>query len=122
MPKTASGDVRPRRYQLFLPLKVWVRSWGSGKQAKSAKPELEEETITENISSVGCYFLLSDAPEIGTRVDMEIQMAAKPGGKPGSKMICRGRVVRIEKERENRKTGVGCAIDRYRIVPPSKKS
>ena len=122
MPKAASGDLRPRRYQLFLPLKVWVRSWGRRKQAKSAKAELEEETITKNISSVGCYFLLSDEPEIGSRVDMEIQMAAKSGETPGSKMICRGRVVRIEKEKGNRKTGVGCAIDRYQILPISKKS
>ncbi|MBI2819898.1 MAG: PilZ domain-containing protein [Acidobacteria bacterium] len=121
MPKAASGDLRPRRYQLFLPLKVWVRSWGRGEQAKSAKPQLEEETITENISSAGCYFLLEEEPEIGSRVEMEIKMEPKPGGKPGSKVICRGRIVRTEKEMKGGKTGVGCAFERYRIIPPSKK-
>jgi hypothetical protein len=65
------------------------------------------------------YFLLSEKPEVGARVDMEIKMAAHPAGKPGSKMICRGRVVRIHEE--SGKTGVGCAFERYRILPPSKK-
>ncbi|MBI4480988.1 MAG: PilZ domain-containing protein [Acidobacteria bacterium] len=113
------GALRPRRYQLFLPLRVWIRTWGKRKPSHGVEPEVAEETITENISSAGCFFLLSKKPEVGSRVDMEIEMAEKPGGKPGSKMVCRGRVVRIEKEKGKRKTGVGCAIDRYRIVPPS---
>ena len=116
------GALRPRRYQLFLPLRVWIRTWGKDKSSHGVEPEVEEETITENISSAGCFFLLSNKPEIGSRVDMEIEMTPKPGDKPGSKMICRGRVVRIEKEKGKRKTGVGCAIDRYRIVPPAEKS
>jgi len=89
---------------------------------QSIKPPVEEETITENISSAGCYFILSEEPKVGSRVDMEVQMAPKPGGKPNSKMFCRGRVVRIQKEKGNGKTGVGCAIDRYRIVPTAKIS
>ena len=122
MPKGVPSELRPRRYRLFLPLKVWVRGWGKGRPSQTLKPEVEEETITENISSAGCYFLLSEEPKVGSRVDMEVQMAPKPGGKPNSKMLCRGRVVRIQKEKKNGKTGVGCAIDRYRIVSPSEKS
>ena len=122
MPKGASSELRPRRYQLFLPLKVWIRDWGKEKRSQEKHPEVEEETITENISSVGCYFLLSEEPAVGSRVDMEVQMAPKHGGKPNSKMFCRGRVVRIQKEKGKRKTGVGCAIDRYQIVRPPKKS
>ena len=122
MPKGSPSELRPRRYELFLPLKVWIRDWGRGRKSQSTPPEVEEETITENISSAGCYFLLSEEPKVGSRVDMEVQMAPKPGGKPNSKMLCRGRVVRIHKEKRNGKTGVGCAIDRYRIVPPSKQS
>ena len=122
MPKGTPSELRPRRYQLFLPLKVWIRSWGKGKQSSNTPPEVEEETITENISSAGCFFLLSEEPEVGSKVDMEIQMAPQPGGKPNSKVLCRGRVVRIQKEKGNGKTGVGCAIQRYRIVPPSRKS
>jgi len=122
MSKGSPSELRPRRYELFLPLKVWIRDWGRGRKSQSTPAEVEEETITENISSAGCYFLLSEEPKVGSRVDMEVQMAPKPGGKPNSKMLCRGRVVRIHKEKRNGKTGVGCAIDRYRIVPPSKQS
>jgi hypothetical protein len=122
MPKGAPSELRPRRYQLFLPLKVWIRSWGKGKQSQNPEADVEEETVTENISSAGCYFLLSEEPKVGSRVDMEVQMAPKPGGKPNSRMICRGRVVRVQKGKGSSKTGVGCAIDRYRILPSARKS
>jgi PilZ domain-containing protein len=122
MAKTLSGDLRPRRYRLLLPLRVWIRSWARGKPAKDAKLEVEGSTITENISSSGCYFLLDDAPEVGSRIEMEIKMAPKAGAPPGSTVECRGRVVRVEKEQHGGKTGVGCTFDRYRILPSSKKS
>ena len=122
MSKTPSSELRPRRYQLLLPLRVWIRNWGRGKPAQDAKPELEESTITENISSSGCYFLLDEEPEIGSRVEMEIKMAPKKGAKPGSLVQCRGRVVRVDKEQAGGKHGVGCAFDRYRIVPTGEKS
>lgn len=119
MSKREPSGQRPRRYQLLLPLKVWIRSWGRGRPPQDRAPVVAEETITENISSAGCYFLLSEKPEVGARVDMEINMAAQHGGKPGSRMICRGRVVRIHEE--SGKTGVGCAFERYRILPPARK-
>lgn len=122
MPKAGASGLRPRRYRLFLPLKVWIRGWGQGKRSRMIEPELEEETITENISSAGCFFLLSEEPPVGSRVDMEIQMDSKRGAMSNGKVLCRGRVVRIQKEKGNGKTGVGCAIDRYRIVPSSKKT
>jgi hypothetical protein len=50
-------------------------------------------------------------------VDLEVEMTAKPGGKANSRMFCRGRVVRIDQKRATGKTGVGCVIDRYQIVP-----
>lgn len=113
---------RPRRYPLLLPLRVWIRSWGKAKEPQNAKLDREAETVTENISSAGCYFLLDEEPKIGRRVDMEIKLAPTPGASPGSTVLCRGRVVRVEKEKERGKTGVGCAIESYRIVPPSKSS
>jgi hypothetical protein len=118
----ALNKFRPRRYPLLLPLRVWVKSWGKAKQPQNAQPDRQEETITENISSAGCYFLLDAEPELGSTVDMEIKMAPAPGASPGSTVRCRGRVVRVEKVQITGKTGVGCAIDTYRIVPPSKKS
>jgi hypothetical protein len=76
-----------------------------------------EHTTTENISSSGCYFLLSQEPRVGTEVDLEVEMTAKPGGEVTSKMLCRGRVVRVDQQKATGKIGVGCVIDRYQIVP-----
>jgi PilZ domain-containing protein len=122
----AVSALRRRRYQLLLPLRVWVRGWGKDKAASEIQPQVEEETITENISSAGCYFLLSDEPAIGSRVEMEIrmspEMAGKSAGKPAPKVICKGRVVRTQKHDVNGKVGVGCAIDRYRLIPASRRS
>ena len=116
--KSAPGDARPRRYQLLLPLRVWVRGWGRGKKAAvEAIQEVQEETITENISSAGCYFLMDQKPEIGSRVEMEIKMTPDPAKKSTSKVVCRGRVVRTESPKGTGKTGVGCAFERYRILP-----
>ena len=120
MLKAALSALRPRRYSLALPLRVWIRSWGKGKTSSTEEPVVEEETSTENISSAGCYFLLSDRPAIGSRVEMEIKMAAEPGREANSKVLCRGRVVRIEKGRVSGKTGVGCAFERYQIISSAK--
>jgi hypothetical protein len=111
--------LRPRRYPLLLPLRVWVRSW-SRKRAPAQEP-IEEETITTNISSAGCYFLMSEEPPVGSAVEMEIAMQPEPGKKAQSKMVARGKVVRVEKEPVTGKTGVGCEFDRYKLVPAKKQ-
>src|SRR5690348_5910477 len=118
MLRKALNALRPRRYPLLLPLRVWVKGWAREQQS-ALEPALEEETITENISSAGCYFLISDGPEAGTRLEMEIKMAPEAGAEPASKVMCRGRVVRVDKDQASGKTGVGCAFERYRIMPTS---
>jgi len=122
MVAAAISAFRPRRYQLLLPLRVWIRGWGRGKEAIEEKPPVEEETTTENISSAGCYFEISGEPAVGSRVELEITMPPEVVGRAGSKVICRGRVVRIDKGRGGGKFGVGCAFDRYRLVPASQRS
>jgi hypothetical protein len=103
---------------LFLPLKVRIGTWGKGRRTKEASPEVEEETTTENISSAGCYFLLSEEPKVGSRVDLEVEMAPTSDGRQNGRMLCQGRVVRVHQDEKGGKTGVACAIDRYQIVPP----
>jgi hypothetical protein len=112
--------LRPRRYPLLLPLRVWIKSWGK-KRVQPAEP-VEEETITTNISSAGCYFLLSEEPPVGSSVEMEIKMGSEPGQEPRSKMVASGKVVRIEKEPVSGKTGVACEFDRYKLIPTSRKA
>jgi hypothetical protein len=121
MTRGAPSELRPRRYQLLLPLRVWIRGWGKRKSSTGAQPVVEAETTTENISSAGCYFLLNEKPEVGSRVEMEIKMTPERGKKSSSKVVCRGRVVRTERAKGNGKTGVGCAFERYRIVPTEKR-
>ena len=112
--------LRPRRYPLLLPLRVWIRNFA--KKRGPAPEPVEEETITTNISSAGCYFLLSEEPPVGSAVEMEIAMQPEPGKKPHSKMLARGKVVRVEKEPVTGKTGVACEFDRYKLIPTSKRS
>ena len=69
---------------------------------------MEEETITENISSSGCYFLMDKKPEVGSTVEMEIKMSPDLKAKSNSKVVCRGRVVRTQ-------AGQGNQQDRRRL-------
>ena len=122
MLKAALNSLRPQRYHLLLPLRVWIRSWGHTGSSAAQPPVIEEETVTANIRSAGCYFLISEEPVVGSKVEMEITMAPNSKELPGAKVICRGRVVRIEKGQDRGKTGVGCAIERYRLVPAAGRS
>ena len=118
--KPAPGDGRPRRDQLLLPLRVLIRGWGRGKKAAPAAQQMEEESITENISSSGCYFLMEKKPQVGSTVEMEIKMSPDQKKQSNSKVVCRGRVVRTQPAKGTTKTGVGCAFERYRIIPAEK--
>ena len=122
MVAAAVSALRPRRYELLLPLRVWIRGWGRGKAVVEERPPVEEETITENISSAGCYFEICGEPTVGSKVELEITMPPELVGRAGSKVICRGRVVRVDRGREGGKIGVGCAFDRYRLVPAKQAS
>ena len=84
--RSTPSELRPRRYQLLLPLRVWIRGWGKGKASAEAQPVVEAETITENISSAGCYFLLNEKPAVGSRIEMEIKMTPERGKKSKSKV------------------------------------
>jgi hypothetical protein len=76
-----------------------------------------ESTITENISSTGCYFAVQqDPPPVGTAIEMEIAIPAAKDGK----VRCSGRVVRMQKVAGEEKTGVACTIDQYQIVGSSQ--
>ncbi|HEY7680399.1 MAG TPA: PilZ domain-containing protein [Terriglobia bacterium] len=106
---------RKQRYQLPFPLRVWIRKV-SRELASSGRRLLSvEETVTENISSTGCYFSLSDAPEIGSKVEMEIAMQSARDLPATGRVLCRGKVVRVETD--GGKAGVACTIDHYRLVP-----
>src|SRR5262245_35070210 len=80
---------RGRRYPLILPLRVLIRRI----QGRfSRQPHKPSETITENISSSGCYFLLDREPGLRDRVEMEILIRPRSDTAPAGLAVCRGRV------------------------------
>jgi hypothetical protein len=104
---------RGRRYPLILPLRVLVRKIQGRFSEHSRRPS---ETITENISSTGCYFLLDREIGIRDRVEMEILIPPMDENSPAGLAVCRGRVVRVEPKPESGKVGVACTIDHYRLT------
>jgi hypothetical protein len=91
-------------------MQVWFRNLM--RSTASSEAEQIESTITDNISSTGCYFVVQQAPPVGTEVEMEITIPAVKDGR----VRCRGKIVRLETTLEEGKTGVACTIDQYRIV------
>lgn len=120
-------ELRRRRYRLPLPLRVWFKK---RREALSKRADVEvEDTVTENISSTGCYFLLADAPPVGSKAEMEITIDPGLTGSRSSKVICSGKIVRVDppdtikgakKEASvkggKKKVGVACTIDHYRFL------
>jgi hypothetical protein len=116
----SDAPIRATRYPLLLPLRVWIRGIMRGFSSRQRPSVAAEETITENISSTGCYFLLNEEPRVGTKVEMEIVIPATADRRETGKILCRGKVVRIERERSQGKTGVACTIDHYRLISGSR--
>jgi hypothetical protein len=112
---------RAQRYTLLLPLRVLARRFVRKVTSTKRKAVLVEQTVTENISSSGCFFRLTGEPEIGSKIRMEIDIGSEKQQNRG-RALCRGKVVRVE-PREGGKVGVACTIDHYRMQnssPPAQ--
>jgi len=103
-----------RRFPVPLPAKIFVRRFLKSTK-KRRRAVLIEDTVTENVSSTGCYLFLSIEPEVGSKVRMEIEMLNR-GAAQAATVLCRGRVVRVERDAQQDRFGVACSIDHYRIV------
>ena len=71
----------------------------------------------EKANPVGCYFLLANEPSVGSPVEMEIHIPAELIGQPMGTLICQGKVVEVEKNGGEGRTGVTCTIEHYQLVP-----
>jgi|SRR5581483_7512541 len=121
------SEMRRRRYRLPLPLRVWFRKKRDSFAAKRSQVEVED-TVTENISSTGCYFLLGEAPPVGSKAEMEITIAPGITGLHSSRVLCSGKIVRVEEPKQEaaapggkKKVGVACTIDHYRFLTEAEK-
>ena len=105
------------RYHLGLPLKVRLRQMLGLPARKPKKAVVVEDTATENISSHGCYFCLTQRPLLGAEVEMEIILPAQRSGMPETRVRCRGRVIRVEPESAGGRVGVASSIDHFQLLP-----
>lgn len=104
---------RDRRFNVSFPLWVRIRQRRRGKTLSEGKSELDEETITSNISTSGCFFYLSRKPPVGSPAILEINVPARPYGLHTGKILCHGKVVRVSDQKVGGKVGVACTIDSY---------
>ncbi|MBI3896537.1 MAG: PilZ domain-containing protein [Acidobacteria bacterium] len=100
-----------KRFYLNLPIRVWFRGQRESQQTEAI---IVEDTVTTSISSGGCFFFLRQKPMVGTEVKMEITVTL-PGVEKKSKIRCRGKIIRIEKEPNGERIGVASTIEHYQI-------
>lgn len=79
------------RLHMHLPVRVTM---SQAHQDGISDPEVY--TVTENISSGGCYFFLAQEPPVGTRLELEITIPGEVPDIPFAKICCRGKVVRVD--------------------------
>ena len=117
----AEGEQRQKRFRIALPLRIRIRQrLGMERRAKEENVVVEE-TITENISTTGCYFLLSKKPPVGSSAEMEIAVPGHYLGVRSGRVHCRGKIVRVEDRHGGKRAGVACTIDSYSLHPPAPK-
>ena len=85
---------------------------------KSSAPE--ENAIAVNLSTRGVFFATSSPLEVGTPVEVLLQMPAHISGELPTEWHCSGQVVRVEPlSSAPGKVGIGVRFDRYEIKGPS---
>lgn len=110
------------RVSLCLPLRVNLRNHPVkvGPSIWQMNHETEH-TVTENVSSGGCYFSLSQEPPLGARLEMEITIPGDIPDIPFARIYCQGKVVRVdqitaEQDPGQARFGVAATIERLQDV------
>ena len=109
-----------KRFFLSFPLQVRMES-SVPKISLQGDSAYVENTVTENISSSGCYFHLSREVPVGTNLELEITI---PGtrGEAEDKVCCRGKVVRVDRPASNGRVGVATTIESYHFGKTSREA
>ncbi|HEY7679850.1 MAG TPA: PilZ domain-containing protein [Terriglobia bacterium] len=95
-----------RRYDLSIEVQVRKRKRG-------ATPV---RTRTKDISARGIYFDFLEQMEVGSDVDLELNLPPELCAGKNVRIRCHGRVVRLEKPKADGSVGVGASIEDYRFV------
>jgi PilZ domain len=94
---------RTKRFPLRLPMTVrWTTQSGIS----------EAESESQDVSSGGIYFFLSEHIEAGSPVEIVMTLPAEDALESRTHLRCRGRVQRTEVTESNR-IGVAAQIERY---------
>lgn len=107
-----------RRFHVALPIRLYLPCNGESSRVQDSDRDRKpaEQPVTRNISSTGCYFLLSHELPLGLLIELEIILPALEPIPRGSKIRCRAKVVRVDYASEPGRIGIACAIDEYRIA------
>jgi hypothetical protein len=107
-----------KRYNVALPIHMHLPCNGESSDEPDSGHDRgpAERAVTCNISSAGCYFLLSHELPLGSLIDLEIILPALQPIPRGSKVRCRAKVVRVDYASEPGWIGIACSIEEYRIA------
>jgi hypothetical protein len=101
-----------KRFPLALPITLKHRNSGKADSA-----------TTSNVSGAGVFIQADSKLEIGSKIEFDIILPGKLVGSDGDvEIVCKGRVVRAEKEtsaKKRKKNGIACVIDHYKFVRKS---
>jgi len=99
-----------RRYELSLPVVIRTPVVGESEESKNGK--------TRDISTRGVYFVVDENMAPGTELDFMLTLPAEIT--QGTEVFIRahGKVVRVEKRKENgnERLGVAAVIEKYDII------
>jgi hypothetical protein len=112
------GLLRQRkRFYLSLPVRMHSPFNGRSGSAYHSRniPGPTERSVIHDLSSTGCYFLLSRELPLGTLIDLEIEIPALQPIPRGIKVYCRAKVVRVDATSQPGKIGIACTIEGYRF-------
>jgi hypothetical protein len=106
---------RKRRFRISLPASVRIKHRPQGGKEEATKTVIvDEATVTDNISSTGCYFHLSSRPPLGSIAEIVINVPPDYTGY-AENLRCHGKVVRVNKRIRKGKVGVACTIESYSL-------
>jgi len=82
------------------------------------------EGVTENISRSGLLFRSSSPLEIGSTIELALEMPNELAGENGAKVVCEGLLVRVEcvpptRKRDQPSFLMACTIKQYKFAPSS---
>ena len=87
--------------------------------------DLWSEGATENISRSGLLFRASSPLEVGSSLELILEMPPELTGHDHARVLCEGSLLRVEAVAAGRKNKqpaflMACTITQYRFVPPSQ--